>query len=212
MTAAIQLERLEFDRETHTYRLDGSPIVNVTRITDTLDSYAGVPAEVLRRKAEIGDAVHYATELYDRNDLSESSLPAEIQPYFYAWVKFREETGFEPALIEERVFSRAYRYAGTLDRTGIFTRLKRVKPSEACLVDVKCTAAIMPASGPQTAAYQRALAECQSIYTKRRYVVQLRPDGTYRLHEHSDPTDLAVFLSALTVYAWRQRNGAKEEA
>lgn len=200
---------LEFDRAKHEYRLDGVPIVNVTRITDTLAPYVGIPERVLARKAEIGEAVHFATELYDANDLDWDSLPDEIAGYVKGWARFIEDTGFVSVLTEARVWSTQLRYAGTLDRAGTFSRLKGIKPSERAIVDLKTTYKLMPSVGPQTAAYQRAAKESMSLDAARRFCVRLKPDGTYELTELRDPSDFAVFQSALNVHYWRERHGVK---
>ena len=200
---------LEFDKASHTYRLAGAVIPHVTKVTDELSSYAGVPADVLRRKAEIGDAVHFATELEDADDLDFDSLPAEIRGYLDAWRKFKRDTDFVPSVSEQRVHSPLYRFAGTLDRIGYFGRLKGIKPTVSALIDLKTTYAILPAVGPQTAGYAQAWSEtcARGLKVTRRFAVQLKSDGTYNLHECADPSDWSVFLSALTLLNWKTRNG-----
>lgn len=202
---------LTFDRDTHTYRLDGEPIVNVTRITDALAPYIGIPESILARKAEIGDAVHYATELFDQGALEWESVPEEVIGYVRAWEKFRKESGFEPEHIEARVLSRRYRYAGTLDRTGRFQNLKGVKPRERVILDIKATYKLLPAVGPQTAAYGQGARESLDYDAARRFAARLKRDGTYELEELRDPADFPVFQSALNLYYWRQRHGVKTQ-
>lgn len=204
---------LEFDRASHRYTLDGRPVPHVTQVTDALSSYYGVPADVLQRKAEIGDAVHYACELDDQKDLEDSSLPAEIQGYVFAWRRFKEETGFTPTFIEQPVVSRFYQFAGTLDRIGVFHRHARVKPKAVCLLDLKTTFAILPAVGPQTAAYAQAWdEEHPKMRVAHRFAVQLKPDATYRLHHCTDATDLSVFTSALSLLNWKRRHNLEKSA
>lgn len=203
---------LEFDRASHTYRLDGIQVPNVTLVTDALSSYYGVPADVLQRKAEIGDAVHYATELDDQGDLDDESLPSEIVGYVNAWRQFKSDTGWVTQASEVRVCSKKFLYAGTLDAVGRFYRHKRISPKALALVDKKCTFTIMPAVGPQTSAYMNAWNEDAnpSDRIKYRAAVQLKPSGDYVLHECSDPTDFSVFLSSLTLVNWRARHGTTQ--
>lgn len=205
---------LEFDRAAHRYTLDGQPVPHVTQVTDALSSYYGVPADVLQRKAEIGDAVHYACELHDQGDLDEASLPAEIRGYVAAWQQFRRQTGFAPTYIEQPVASAKYRYAGTLDRLGVFHRHARVRPIDLCLLDLKTTFSILPAVGPQTAAYAHAWNESlpPSQCARHRFAVQLKPDGGYRLHHCTDASDLSVFLSALSLVNWKRRHNLETTA
>ena len=72
---------LEFDKATHHYTLDGRTVPHVTGALRVLQDYAGVPRDVLERKAEIGDAVHYATELVDADDLDDATLPEVLRGY-----------------------------------------------------------------------------------------------------------------------------------
>ena len=202
---------LAFDSATHTYTLDGVRLPSVTQVLDQLGSYAGIPVEVLARKAEIGDAVHLCTELYDRDELDIDSVPHEIAGYFSAWLRFRDGTGFTPLLIEEKVYSKTFRYAGTLDRTGTFSKVKGIKPDAQVMVDLKCTYRLMASVGPQTAAYVAALNEHNLVQIRRRFAVRLVSDGSYQLEELKDPTDLFVFLAATTLYHWKQRHAAKGE-
>jgi hypothetical protein len=199
---------LEFNEELHEYFLDGSRIPHVTQVTDLLTDYAAIPRATMEAAADRGTAVHLATQLWDDDDLDMDSLPDAVTPYVEAWAKFRRETGFVPAHIEYRVFSKTYRYAGTLDRTGIFTQMKGVKTTEPVLLDLKATYKIMAAVGPQTAGYLQAYREQVDAQIKRRFAVQLKADGTYRLEEFADPSDWSVFLSGLTILNWRQRHGS----
>lgn len=205
---------LTFDRDTHTYCLDGHVIPHVTQVTDTLCSYAGVPWDVLERKREIGEAVHYATELDDAGDLDDASLPDEIRGYVEAWRKFKRETGFIVGVAEMRVHSTRFRFAGTLDRIGTFEQLKHVKPTMRCLIDLKTTYAILPAVGPQTAAYAQAYNETfpDGARINKRCAVQLKTDGTYNLHDCADVSDWNVFISALNLLNWKQRHNIEVPA
>jgi hypothetical protein len=201
---------IDFEESTHTYSLHGQRVPSVTQVLDQLGTYVGIPADVLARKAEIGDAVHYATELHDRGELDPLSVPDEIAGYMVAYLKFREQTGFEPTVIEQIVHSDRYRFAGRLDRIGTFSALRRVKPGALCMVDLKCTYRLMPAGGPQTAAYSLAWMESRNERNtiKHRFALRLAADGTFELKEHTDPTDLPVFLAALTLHHFKQRHAA----
>lgn len=204
----MTMAALTFEKADHAYFLDGVRIPNVTKVTDALSSYAGIPLEVLQRKAEIGDAVHFATELDDANDLDDSSLPEEIRGYVYAWRAFKSNTAFLSLVAERRVWSDRYKFAGTLDRIGVFGRLKGVKPTARCLIDIKTTYDLLPAVAPQLAAYQVAWNERapKDEQVHRRFACQLKTDGSYRLEEFSDPTDWSVFLSVMTVEAFKKRH------
>lgn len=206
------IQGLEFDSSAHTYRYEGRWVPNVTLVTDSLSSYAGVPPDVLKRKAEIGDAVHFATELYDEDDLDFTTLPEEIAGYVNGWVKFRDETGWVTELSEHRVFSKKYQYAGTLDCIGRFTKLRHIRSRHTVVLDKKTTYDYLPSFGPQIAAYQQAWNESNTPKATRRVAVRLKPDGTYEMYECDDPTDWSVYLSALTLRNWKSRNNLEKAA
>lgn len=202
------MNTLAFDEATHTYTLNGAVVPHVTGVTDALAVYAGVPYHVLQAKAELGSAVHYATELDDDGDLDETSVPDEIRGYVQAWRSFRGETGFEVLANEHRVYSESYLYAGTLDRVGHFHALRGARKDTRVLIDLKTTYKLLPAVGPQTSGYMQAWNEMNpAAKVTRRYAVQLKADASYRLEELKELTDWSVFLSALVLFNWRARHG-----
>ena len=192
---------LAFDAAAHRYTKDGILVPNVTGVLEPIIDYAGVPAWTLERARQIGSAVHLATELDDRDDLVEDSVATEIVPYLDAWRRFRLETGFVPETIEERVFSPRHWYAGALDRSG-----PAPDNGDPSLFDIKSTSTLMPSTGPQLAAYLEARNYRRKDKVKRRFAVQLKPDGTYRLQEYKDKADFSVFLACLTLHNWAVNN------
>lgn len=202
------LDRVTFDPVKHEYFLDGRLLPNITRIIDWMNSYAGVPSDVMNQARDLGDIVHLTTELYDRDDLVIESVHSMIEPYLAAWQQFRYDTGFIPELIEHRVLSLKHWFAGRLDRVG------RFKNSDRGLVEIKTTAKSMPANGPQTAAQKQGLIEqgYPGAESLKRYSLRLCPELSppYRLTQHSDPQDLNVFLCSLQISNWRKNNGYRE--
>lgn len=197
---------LQFDEAAHRYTLGDRVLPSVTQITGTIAPFVGVSREVLEAKADLGTAVHLATEFYDAGDLDEASLPDVVRPYLAAYVRFREETGFIPHRIEWRVHHEAHGYAGTLDRIGTFNRLKGIRQTAPALIDLKATYRIAPVYGVQTALYAHAADPKGKLL---RFALQLKPDATYRLQQFSDPSDLSVGLAALTLLNWRARHAER---
>jgi len=183
---------LSFDPDRHRYFWDGVPVPSVTRVLQStrLVDFSGINAEVLAYARSLGTSVHIATALDDTGDLVPESVPDVVAPYLAAWRRFRAECEFVPDRVEHRIFNHAYRYAGTLDRTG---RMRKTP----VLVDVK-TGQPTRAAGYQTAAYLAALPRQE--WRRKRFAVHLNPDGTYRLVPYLDRGDLAVFLAALTIH------------
>jgi hypothetical protein len=193
---------IDFNAQEHTYTLDGTSVLSVTQIMDgLLTDYSKVPKQYLEKAAARGTAVHRAAELYQQNDLDESSLHPEVAPYFYQFVKWVKESRFEPFAIEIRVGSTKYGYAGTLDIAG---RLPRMKSN--AIIDIKTTSMLMPSTGPQTAAYETGYKEttgCKKKY--RRFALWLRPEF-YKLIPLENGADFSTFLSCLAIKKWNEAN------
>lgn len=190
---------LVFIEKSHEYFLNGVKLPSVTEILKPLSSYTdAIPDAVMEKARDRGTKVHVATELYDLGTLDLDNLHPVLRPYLDAWIRFREETGFQPKLSEFRVYSAIYGYAGTLDRTGVL--------DGQCVLDIKARAQMTPDTGPQTAAYQRALEELTDEPHPGRYGVLLLPTGKYKLTTYKDRGDFKTFLSCLNVHNFRQKH------
>lgn len=186
---------LTFDEAAHEYRFKGVVVPSVTQILQQVTDFSGINPDVLERKRHLGVAVHLACELDDTDDLDETALAHEISPYLTAWRRFRSENWGEIEMLEQRVFHPMHRYAGTLDRVMTIQ-------GERCVVDIKTSAQLSPAVGLQLAAYDMALGNDKL----KRFAVQLKPDGMYRLQQYKDPKDYQVFTALLTIQNWRNQN------
>ncbi|WP_436972143.1 hypothetical protein [Paraburkholderia caribensis] len=194
---------LTFDPVGHVYRVGTRVVPSVTQTLAPLVDYSGVPAAVLERARQLGQAVHTMTELYDRDDLDMDNLSDELLPYLTAWIKFRQETGFTPELIEKRFHHPSLGFAGTLDRTGVISRRRSV-------VDIKKMLRLEPVVGVQLAAYKELCIK-NGVQIEDRYGLGLRPDGTYRLVPFTDKSDWPVFLSLLTLRNFKDKHGIHHE-
>lgn len=184
---------LTFDAATHTYRFNGVVVPSVTQALKAagIIDYSMIPQDILRFAAQRGTAVHRACELYDLDTLDESTLDLEVGAYLKGYKAFLRDTGFQPARIEQRVYHPQHKYAGTLDRTGSLG-------GQLALVDFK-TGVMLDGHRAQLAAYAMALPMPRRY---RRFGLQLKADGSYKIHEFP-MRDLAlnfnVFLGALAV-------------
>lgn len=194
-------EVLQFDATAHRYTLGGRHLPSVTQVLDVLALYEGVSLEVLRRAQEFGTHVHLATELDDRGVLDLDALDPALLPYLRAWRKFRRDSGFAIAAIEERVVHERHGYAGTLDRRGVYKRRPTIVDIKTCLA---------PRSvGAQVAAYDAALRAMRGeSIAYQRLCVELRPND-YRVHQLRDPADWPLFLSCLNVTLWKNNYASR---
>jgi len=194
---------LRFDPMPHQYWLepDGIELPSVTTALKSagLIDYSMIPQDVLQNASARGTAVHMALQFLDEETLDLEALDFDLVGYVIAYQQFCQDTGFVPAMIEQRVWSPQWRYAGTLDRTGT------MGADLACL-DFK-TGLVMPAHALQLAAYTMCLPDPRRF---RRIALKLNGDGTYRVHEFPGKElrqDFDVFLAALACHNWRAVKG-----
>jgi len=181
---------IEFDEAAHTYSVNGQRKPSVTQILKPLVDFSMINPDVLEAKSALGRRVHLATELDDDGSLDESSVGDDVAPYLAGWRQFKEDTGALVLMSEQRVYHPGSNYCGTLDRVLAFA-------GNDWLIDIKSSTVVHKAVGPQTAAYLEALAPGRPM---RRGVVQLRPDGTYRLRELESPRDWVTFQACNLIY------------
>lgn len=182
---------LVFDPAAHAYRFEGTKLPSVTGILAPLSDFSRVPPDVLERKRQIGTAVHLACEWDDEDALDDAATPALIMGYVEGWRMFKRDMQVAVLHKEARVHHPQRHYCGTLDR---ILRM-RGKPMPQ-LVDIKTSAQIQKAVGPQTAGYAAAA----GAPTYGRGVIQLMPDGRYHYEELTNPNDWAVFTACLTIH------------
>ena len=187
----------EFDAVSHTYRLDGEVVPGVTSVLKSVGiiDYSFIPQEILQRASKRGTAVHLALQYLDEGCLDRTSVDVEHRGYIEAYERFVTESGFEPAHIEHRVYHPVYRYAGTLDRTGLLN-------GTLTILDFK-TGLVLPGHALQLAAYANCLAAPRRF---RRIALQLNADATYRVYEYpmrSFNPDANLFLSALACHQFK---------
>lgn len=202
---------LTFDQETHIYKWNEEIVPSVTQLLNEfkLIDFSGVPQDRLEYKRSLGVAVHYAIQLLEEDNLDEASLNPAIKPYLDAYKTFREVTGFEPLHMETRLYSKKWRFAGTLDQLG--TELTNIK-GDIWLIDYKCTWKLYASCGPQLQGYKllveenrEALGLSKDFKIKGVAGLQLKPSGHYELKEFKDPNDKQDFLACLWLH-WQKRN------
>lgn len=191
---------LQFDAETHTYRLAGRVVPSVTQALKVLESFEGIPADVLEAARIRGQYVHAACDLLDRDQLDWSSLDPALVPYIEGYQNWLADSDATITASELRVAHKANGYAGTLDRLAIVN-------GRETLVDVKATAVLPVTVGPQTAAYANAYAVSSGHKAPKRHCLHLNPvfKRGYKFTALTDPGDWSVFLSCLNVWKFRNK-------
>jgi hypothetical protein len=186
---------VHFDKVRHCYTVDGLAIPSVTEILAPLNSFRYVKADVLRAARERGTAVHVSCELDDQGVLDEASVAPALAGYLAAWRLFRKTNDTHWIMVEAPVFNPQMGYAGTVDRYGFID-------GEKAVLDIKSGSSLYPPTGPQLAAYAKAIPQTSAC--TRRIAVLLKPSGHFEIEEYRSAMDWAVFASLLTLRSFCQ--------
>ena len=155
-----------------------------------------VPPDVLVAAQKRGTAVHAAIEALAYGYFDEAATDPEIVPYLEAYRAFIAESGHEAIASEIEVMHPTWRYVGHPDRVGWLL-------GRRCILDFK-TGDLGPVAY-QLAGYRAAWnAQHPTEPVDVLAAVQLRAEGTYRLHEVSAAEAEPVFLAAVMVYRAQQ--------
>lgn len=182
--------------ENHKYFLGDTPIPGVNEILESMGfiDLSGVPVDLLAEKSELGTLVHELSLQDDLGILSLENIEPHQEsalPYIVAYRAFKEE--YKPVYVkaEEPVWSECG-FCGTPDRV-----------TEDAIYDLKTSSSIYRYTRLQTAGY--AILEGVT----KRYAVYLKPDGSYTVKEHTDNSDLEIFLSLVTAFHWKKPRYSK---
>ena len=189
-----------FDEATHAYAIGGRPVPSVTQVIGRVLPGFSAGEWYLRR----GRAVHHGCRLADAGTLDWDSVAPEIIGRIHAWQRFKDESSFQPIIVERPLWSARYRFAGTMDR-GL------VRGNDVALCDLKST--IEPQVAIQLGGYsllwRENKRELKAPLPTQAVAVELRDDGTYRtkwLNEHGLRRAEQTFLACLTVYNFKAEN------
>lgn len=184
---------VQFNPQDHTYTLDGARYPSVTQILADLGFYGSAAAHFTEYGRDRGRFVHKIVEYHCKGVLDEESIDPELMGYFEAWLSFESDTGFVSIDCEVPLASADLQCAGTPDHIGILN-------GNDAVLDVK-SGAILAATGIQLSGYE-------ALKGKRleRYGLQLKANGKYSLKRFRDRQDRGIFLSALSVYQWKNNN------
>ena len=180
---------VNFDETTHIYTVDGEQYPSVTQILlaeGFIDS-----TWFTEWSRQRGKFAHLCTHLDDTGELDEDSVDPALAPYLEAYRRFKRESGFIVSGSEVQMVNTGYRFAGTLDKIGTF------KDATCAIIDLE-TGSHQPAKAIQTAAY-----EILKGSPYKRFALQLKDDGSYKLHQFIDRQDKQIFLSALAIYHYK---------
>ncbi|MGH9350596.1 MAG: hypothetical protein ACRD2G_00255 [Terriglobia bacterium] len=195
-----------FDPDRHLYLVNDRVVPSVTQVLHAAGlsaDYSTVAPEVLERKRIIGEYVHKATQYLDEGSLDVASIDPEIQPHLAAYEQFIKDSGFRSRLVEHRLVGNinGMLCGGTVDREGTMA-------GKLWIIDFKCIERLYASFALQTAGYELLLSKpVAPPFRYTRAVLQLKPNGSYKLTSYEDPADFDVFRAALAVTVWKTNHG-----
>lgn len=200
------VNRLTFDEVEHIYRLNGVKIPGyseISKITGIVD-YGTTPEYFLEPARKFGTAGHYATRLWDKGILEETSLSAPLIPCLNEYKQFLQDYKVEilQEYIETPVCSFRYRYGTTPDRICLIK-------GGLSVLELKFVESMQPGTAIQTAAQKIAAEEYYKIKIKARYGLQIPLVGKCKPHIYKDKGDENSWLCFLGAYNWRQKYGKR---
>lgn len=182
---------LMFFDEAHKYTVDGEEVPSVSEITRFMarELYAEVNQLALDKAADRGTKVHKATEALDK--FGSVEIEDDLLGYVKAYVSFVKDNRPSWEKIEWPVHNEKL-YAGTIDRYGTIGEKKGI-------VDLKTTGTITPGHRAVYTAAQNLyrLAIEKDWEVDFIDIVQLKPDGTYKVYEIEIQDELALACLAL---------------
>lgn len=186
---------LEFDQASHIYKLDGKIIPSVTQILGELVPIQYKPNDWYLKR---GRAVHACAAMIARGELF--NYDDRIKGQVHAIQKFFDEVRPEILAVEKMVYSKPYRYAGTLD---LYVKIG----TKFCLVDYKSSISIEHI-GLQLGAYSLAMFPI----VINGIGIAIKEDGTYSMTEPINlPYYRREFLALRATYAVRERLGLNKK-
>lgn len=187
---------LRFDPTTHTYTVDGRRLPSVTQVLEL----AGLVDKTWFTDfgRDRGTYVHQMLELDDLGELDEGTLDEQLVPYLTAWRACCAAGRAAWTHIEHRMADATVGVAGTADRIGAFSGaltiadIKSGHPEDYIAIQLGGYAYLAELTGVVPSAKR-----------VKRVGVFVRGDGSYRIVEYADRTDIDIFRAALAVAQWR---------
>ncbi|MCH7541559.1 PD-(D/E)XK nuclease family protein [Patescibacteria group bacterium] len=188
----------------------GVPLDEV-EIKDLLEDAKRVHRITKQKAGDLGTMIHewiekyikWELEIKDSGEHTLKYIAEPKRPYnpkmrnaIDAFFKWRKEHKIEFYYSEKKVYSRKYRYAGTLDAEGTVD-------DHLSIIDFKSSNAIYPEMALQVAGYQQARQEETGIPYEERWIVRFgKDDGEFEAVKLLDfKKDIRAFLAAQKLQA-----------
>lgn len=189
--------------------LGKTPMLSRAAYVATLDGRVGTSKahkRALDKAHDIGTQAHKLIEWNLRHTLGQTTGPQprvvdDVQWAFMAFEDWARAVNLKPRLIEQVVYSKTYRYAGTMDLLADVN-------DAVTLVDFKTSKGIYAEAFLQNVAYQVALAEMGHPAPTGGVIVRIpknQNDPQFEVAVVPPVADLLpVFLAARTLWVWHE--------
>ena len=181
---------LHFDSDTHTYSIDGKKLPSVTEICGLLNNWGDINPAILMQAARRGSVVHEYCELVDYG-VDEDGIECEpdLAGYVIAYMRFLRDYKPSWEMVEQKVYSDQFGFAGTLDRYGTID-------GKPVLLDIKTSSSVNKLTkiiwACQLSAYALLLAKADDPKL-RRWNLVLKRDGKYQVIDASESEERYAF-------------------
>lgn len=178
--------------------LNNIPIVSVTQALDEAGVTKYWESRLTPYYLERGNQLDKTIELHLTDRLAD---PGDFSNQLEAFKKFEKQTGFKVDDIHTKIYSRRMWYAGTLDFTGKVQGINS-------LIELKAET-YQYWYELQTAGYMQAYNEMfPSKKLEKRFVLNLKKDGNFKLTECKTQTDFTHFYGCVLVANYKIMKGA----
>lgn len=196
-----------FDEESHVYQVPGQFVLSTSDIISMngMADYAAIPKAVLDHASWRGTQLHKAIQFFEE-DAEAPDMPAEVEPYFRGYLKFKIDHDFEPiGALEKQI---VYQHSGTEQAVGCTIDLRGLVKGQPYILDAKTTAKMYGKAMKQKclawrlqlASYMEAtdvdiqwlLAASNAVPTAKKTgkaIVQVNKEGGYDFHDFSGAVD-----------------------
>lgn len=200
------------------YEIDGEQYPSVTTVLqiirrEALERWRGDLGNVeadrqMKGAADIGTGVHRACEIWNKGgtpDVTSALMP--MYKAYQDWFLNTVDLTIEP-FTEMVVYSKRYRYAGTLD---LCTKIKG--DTSRSVIDLKTSKAFWPAMALQLAAYREALIDMGHEVNRRLTIrvdklIEVEGMAKLQIKEYTNHNkDFNAFLCALNLWRYYNNGG-----